>query len=84
MTQQPRLQVYVSRHCFNCREALRLADAVAARYPGLVQVIDLDFTPAPLPERVVAVPTYLLDGQVLSFGNPDPEDLFARLREAVA
>jgi hypothetical protein len=62
---------------------MRLAAEVTERYPGMVQVIDLDLNIASLPERVVAVPTYLLDGRVVSLGNPDPEDLFARLREAV-
>lgn len=36
----------------------------------------------PLPEAVVAVPTYLLDGVVVSLGNPAPEELFARLDAA--
>jgi len=29
-----------------------------------------------------ASPTYVLNGQVVSLGNPYPEELFARLREA--
>ena len=79
----PCLEVYVSQHCPNCGEALRLVEEVAARFPGVVvHVIDLDRDPAPPPERVVAVPTYLLDGRVVSLGNPYPEELFARLHEA--
>jgi hypothetical protein len=77
--------VYVSRHCPNCGEARRLAEEAATRFPGVaVRVIDLDRTPAPTPEGVVAVPTYLLDGRVVSLGNPDPEELFARLHGADA
>ena len=79
------LDVYVSRHCPNCAEARRLAAEAATRFPGVaVRVIDLDRTPTPTPEGVVAVPTYVLDGRVVALGNPDPEELFARLHEAGA
>jgi hypothetical protein len=79
------LEVYVSRHCPNCGEARQLAEAAAARFPGVVvRVIDLDRAATPPPEAVVAVPTYLLDGRVLSLGNPYPEELFARLHGADA
>ena len=71
-------------HCPSCAETRRLAEAAAARFPHLgVRLVDLDGG-APLPEAVVAVPTYLMDGQVLWLGNPAPEELFARLSEAAA
>ena len=79
------LEVYVGQHCPNCGEALRLAEEAAACFPGVVvRVIDLDQAATPPPEAVVAVPTYLLDGRVVSLGNPCPEELFARLHEADA
>jgi len=82
--QGPRLEVYVSSQCLNCGEAVRLAEEAAARYPNVgVRVIDLDEDGSPPPDPIVAVPTYLLDGQVISLGNPYPEELFARLHEAV-
>ena len=81
----PLLEVYVSSECPNCDEAVRLAEEAAARYPDVVvRLIDLDELGGnPPPDPVVAVPTYLLNGQVVSLGNPYPEDLFARLDEAV-
>ena len=80
----PRLEVYVSSQCMNCDEAVRLAEEAAARYPNVVvRVVDLDLVGSPPPEPVVAVPTYLLNGRVVSLGNPYPEELFARLHEAV-
>jgi len=80
----PRLEVYVSRQCLNCDEAVRLAEEAAARYPSVVvRVVDLDLVGSPPPDPVVAVPTYLLNGRVVSLGNPYPEELFARLHEAV-
>jgi hypothetical protein len=83
-TAAPRLEVYVSNACLNCAEALRLADEAAVRYPGVVvRVVDLDMDWIPPPDPIVAVPTYVLDGRVVSLGNPYPEKLFAWLREAV-
>ncbi len=83
--QAARLDVYVSSECPNCAEAVRLAEEAAARYPTVVvRVIDLDqLDGGPPPDPVVAVPTYLLNGRVISLGNPYPEDLFARLHGAV-
>ncbi len=79
----PRLEVYVSSQCLNCDEAVRLAEEAAARYPNVVvRVVDLDLEGSPPPDPVVAVPTYLLNGRVVSLGNPYPEELFARLHEA--
>jgi alkyl hydroperoxide reductase subunit AhpF len=80
----PRLEVYVSSECPNCGEAVRLAEEAAARYPSVVvRIIDLDeLDGKPPPDPVVAVPTYLLNGRVVSLGNPYPEDLFARLHLA--
>jgi hypothetical protein len=83
-TGAPRLEVYVSSACLNCGEAVRLAEEAATRYPGVVvRVVDLETDQIPPPDPVVAVPTYVLDGRVVSLGNPYPEVLFARLREAV-
>ena len=81
----PRLDVYVSTECLNCVEAVTLAEEAAARYPSVsVRVIDLDLDGNPPPDLVVAVPTYVLNGRVISLGNPYPEELFARLHEACA
>ena len=72
------LEVYVSRQCDNCSEARQLAELAAALHPQLVvHVIEIDHRPPP--EGIVAVPTYVLDGRVISLGNPYPEELFARL-----
>jgi hypothetical protein len=80
----PRLDVYVSAHCFGCAEARRLAAAAALRFPSLaVRVIDIEREPAARPESLVAVPTYLLDGRIVSLGNPRQRDLFRHLELAM-
>lgn len=78
----PRLDIYVAEHCFGCQEAHRLASAVAVRFAALaVRVVDLEREPGERPEALVAVPSYLLDGQVIALGNPRQTDLFATLKQ---
>jgi predicted thioredoxin/glutaredoxin len=65
-----RLDIYVGNHCLSCREALRIARE-ARQIPDLeVRVIDVDQATDPIPGQVAAVPAYVLDGQVVSLGNP--------------
>jgi hypothetical protein len=83
------LDVYVASHCWSCDEAQRLAALAAARFPNLdVRVFDVDVNTGdqpscPVPDRVVAVPTYLLNGAVVSLGNPAPEALLTRIRSSL-
>ncbi len=79
-----RLEIYVANHCENCHEALRLAE-VARGVSGIeAHVINLDTTTEPIPSLVIATPMYLLDGRVLSMGNPYPDDLLRMLSQATA
>ncbi len=80
-----RLEVYVSGHCFGCPEARRLAAAVAEHFTAVaVRVVDLDFEPEARPERVIAVPAYVLADRIISLGNPRQADLFGRVERALA
>lgn len=77
-----RLDVYVARHCLGCEEARRLTEEAAAHFPRVdIRLVDVDEGRA-LPERVVAVPTYVMNGVVISLGNPSLQELLARLGEA--
>ena len=65
-----RLEIVVAADCPGCGEARAIAAEVQARYPALtVDLIELDGR-RPVPARVVATPTYLLDGAVIALGNP--------------
>lgn len=76
----PHLDVYVAEHCFGCEEARHLALAAASRFAQLsVRVVDLEREPDERPESLVAVPSYVLDGKVISLGNPRQVDLFSTL-----
>ncbi len=75
-----RLEIYVAHECTNCEEALLIAER-ARGITGLeVAVIDLDAPGQHVPPRVVAVPTYLLDGRIVSLGNPKREEFLGELR----
>jgi thioredoxin family protein len=74
-----RLDIYIADHCENCQEALRLAELARAASGAEVRVINVDTTTEAVPARVVATPMYLLDGRVVSMGNPYPDDLLRML-----
>lgn len=75
-----RLAIYVSAGCLGCERAHEVAALVRSGHPEVeVDVIDVAGHGVDVPESVVAVPTYLLDGVVISLGNPDPDTLRQRL-----
>ncbi len=74
------LDVYLTRHCVGCEEALRLAEEINRSIPGLqarVNMLD-EMTDGDLPD-IPATPAYFLDGQLLFLGNPYLEDLLSKL-----
>ena len=74
-----RLDIYVANHCTNCGEALLMAER-ARTIAGLrVAVINLDQPGQHIPPYVVAVPTYVLDGKVVSLGNPERDKFLSML-----
>ncbi len=77
------LEIYVTRYCANCEEALLIAER-ACGIPGLeVKVIDLETPGQSVPQHVFAVPTYLLNGGVVSLGNPRREEFLTQLRQQI-
>lgn len=74
------LKIYIAENCWGCDEAREIAAQIAAAYPPLsVQVIDLNGADVDKPDEVFATPTYMLNGRVVSLGNPS----FAALRALV-
>ncbi len=74
------LDVYVTRHCFGCDEALRLAEEIKQSLPHLevkVKILD-EMTEDDLPE-IIATPSYFLNGRRLFIGNPRLEELVAKI-----
>lgn len=79
------LTIYTMTHCPTCAKTGRIAAEIRARYRDLsVQLVNLDQTPAAhIPAAVFGVPTYLLNDQVVSLGNPYLDDLDARIRQVL-
>ncbi|MDP9365239.1 MAG: thioredoxin family protein [Chloroflexota bacterium] len=78
---QRMLEVYVAPGCLGCETAHRLAAMVRRLAPPELEVrlIDLSDPDAVRPLAVFAVPTYLLDGRVISLGNPEEAWLLAQI-----
>ncbi|GAB4431752.1 MAG: hypothetical protein Kow0031_12950 [Anaerolineae bacterium] len=82
---KPTLNVYIAEHCPGCAEARQVAAAIARDYPHVaVAVIDIGQPGVAVPEAVFATPTYLLNGRVVSLGNPGPTDITGWLGKAQA
>jgi hypothetical protein len=74
------LQIYTSDDCWSCEESLRIAAEARARFDH-VKVELLDLMNDQRPEVVFAAPTYVLDGKVISLGNPSRERLWRQLEQ---
>lgn len=72
------LSIYVMPFCFGSDRASELAERVRSwRIPNLgIRICDLSDPAVTRPDRVIALPAYLLDGQVISLGSPDEAWLF--------
>ena len=70
---QVTLQVYVKHGCKTCDRARKIARLVDEEFPKVsVEIVDMNEAQR---DDVFAVPTYVLEDQVLSLGNPQENDL---------
>ncbi|MGB1252765.1 MAG: hypothetical protein ACPG8W_19280 [Candidatus Promineifilaceae bacterium] len=76
-----KLDVYVAKHCWSCDEARKIVADLRVQFPN-VTISLLDISPQEWPEAVFAVPTYLLNGRVISLGNPTRQMLHNTLLTA--
>jgi hypothetical protein len=78
-----KLDIFVVDDCWSCEESHRIAAEARLRFADAVEVTLHDLERDPRPPTVFAAPTYLLDGRVISLGNPRPEELWVRLAQHV-
>jgi hypothetical protein len=79
-----RLEIYITEQCPNCQEAVLIAEQ-ARTIAGLsVTVVNLDEPGQRVPPQVFAAPTYVLNGLVVSLGNPERDTFLAGLRAGLA
>ena len=78
------LEIYITDQCTNCQEAVLIAEQ-ARTIAGLsVTVVNLDEPGQRVPPQVFAAPTYVLNGLVVSLGNPERDTFLAGLRAELA
>lgn len=78
------LEIYVENECANCQPAFDIAEMVREQVPEVnVSILDLSLPEVHRPNNVFAVPTYLINGETRSLGNPDGKSLVAELKELV-
>ncbi len=79
-----RVEIYVADHCQNCQHAYVVAEMIRQEFPQVnLEIVNLSQTTEGIPEVVFATPTYLLNGQLWSLGNPSVTDMQVRLTEAL-
>jgi hypothetical protein len=68
-------------HCPTGGDTRKLVEIIRQRIPDLrIELIDLDDPGAQVPPEVFSIPTYLLNDDVISLGNPSIEQLEASVR----
>ena len=78
-----KLEIFVMDDCWSCEESRRIAAEARVRFPGVeVALLDLESSDRRPPE-VFAAPTYVLDGTIVSLGNPRREELWQRITRQI-
>lgn len=68
------LRVFVSGRCPLTAQVALVTAEVHHQLPSVhVEIVDVDTTQDALPDAVFSVPTYTLNGRVVSLGNPDAQ-----------
>jgi len=76
------LEVYVTPHCEACEHARELAAQAASEFIDVdVSIVNMAEIEVPQPAGAFAVPSFVLDGVIVSLGNPSWKRLRALLAE---
>ena len=74
------LEIYVQDGCFGCQRSFELEERARGAFPEMqVEIVDICSTDGVYRNKVAATPTYILDGEIISLGNPSPAELEAML-----
>lgn len=79
-----KLEIFIEPDCRNCEAALDIAAMVRQQVPAVqVSVVDVSQPHNTAPAEVFAVPTYLVNGETWSLGNPEGKKFVAELKSLV-
>jgi hypothetical protein len=77
---QSQLQVYYDSNCTTALFTQELISSVRNLRPRLsIEVVDLNKLNVQVPNTIVAVPAYVLNGDTIFMGNPTHQALIERL-----
>ncbi len=76
------LQVYIEDDCWSCAESRRIVEEIAPQFPEVAMEL-VNLSRHHRPDNVFAVPTYMLNGKIISLGNPYPNELRQKLLDAL-
>ena len=83
MRDMVKLQVYIKDDCWTCAESRRIVAEIAPQFPQIsVELLDMETSNRP--QDVFAAPTYVLDGRVISLGNPYRDELRREIKDALS
>lgn len=79
------LQVFVADHCQTCDYIEPLLAELRQNCPLVrIEIVNLGEPGSQRPAAVFATPTYILNGRVISLGNPSLSDLLAQIERELA
>ncbi|MEE9277935.1 MAG: hypothetical protein V3V06_05950 [Dehalococcoidia bacterium] len=78
------LDIYVDDQCGGCETAESLAGEVREWFPALRVILHRLAPGQPLPAGVVAVPAYLLEGDLIQYGTPERQQIGRAVLDALA
>jgi len=76
------LRIYISSDCATCHESRKIYQEIQPQFP-LVNIRLIDLSENVHPAHIFAVPTYELNGKIISMGNPTRKQLHSILQEAL-
>lgn len=77
------LKIFIEGDCWSCAESRRIVEEIAPQFPQVAMEL-VDLSTQQRPENIFAVPTYTLNGKVISLGNPYPRELRQKLQSALS
>jgi len=78
------VKIYVAEHCSVCDYTYEIAATIQRKFPEVdLEIVDMANPSEQIPENVFATPTYLLNGQVWSLGNPSHDQVSRTLSDII-
>jgi hypothetical protein len=78
-----RLEIYIEEGCLACRRSIELGGEMRRQFPEAEVVIISGPSGGEHRSMVLATPTFILNGEIISLGNPSHTQLEEALRTAM-